>query len=189
MGYPSYGRNVAGRDFRPETLSAVLLRKLVQDAESRIGPVRQAVITIPEPYFDDTRRKAVQDAGKIAGLDVLDILDEPTAAALAYSFQTAAPPHPGPPRKGGGRGAPSSLAGEGRGGGRRRAAHRPRLRPRRRHLRRDAGALLAQKRFQTLAIEGDVRLGGKDWDDKIVDHVAGQFVNSTAPTRAPKPSR
>ena len=111
MGYPSYGRNVAGRDFRPETLSAVLLRKLVQDAESRIGPVRQAVITVPA-YFDDTRRKAVQDAGKIAGLDVLDILDEPTAAALAYSFQTAAP-HPGPPPQGREKGAPPLRGGRG----------------------------------------------------------------------------
>ena len=86
MGYPTYGRAVAGRDFRPETLSAIILRKLVQDAELRIGPVSKAVITVPA-YFDDTRRKATKDAGRIAGLDVLDILDEPTAAALAYSFQ------------------------------------------------------------------------------------------------------
>ena len=86
MGQTSYGRPVAGRDFRPETLSALILRKLVQDAELRIGPVKKAVITVPA-YFDDTRRKATQDAGRIAGLDVLDILDEPTAAALAYSFQ------------------------------------------------------------------------------------------------------
>ena len=86
---PTYGRPVAGREFRPETLSAIILRKLVQDAELRIGPVSKAVITVPA-YFDDTRRKATKDAGRIAGLDVLDILDEPTAAALAYSFQ---PPH------------------------------------------------------------------------------------------------
>ena len=89
MGNPLFGQKVAGRDFRPETLSALILRKLVQDAEHRIGPVRQAVITVPA-YFDDTRRKATKDAGRIAGLEVLDILDEPTAAALAYSFQ---PPH------------------------------------------------------------------------------------------------
>src|SRR5487761_1477692 len=86
MGHPSYGRPVAGRDFRPETLSAIILRKLVQDAELRIGPISRAVITVPA-YFDDTRRKAVKDAGRIAGLEVLDILDEPTAAALAYSLQ------------------------------------------------------------------------------------------------------
>src|SRR5436305_10555823 len=92
IGLPSYGRPVAGREFRPETLSALILRKLVQDAELRLGPVRQAVITVPA-YFDDTRRKATKDAGRIAGLDVLDILDEPTAAALAYSFQPPRGPH------------------------------------------------------------------------------------------------
>ena len=91
MGHPTFGRPVAGREFRPETLSAIILRKLVQDAELRIGPISKAVITVPA-YFDDTRRKATKDAGRIAGLDVLDILDEPTAAALAYSFQ---PPHGG----------------------------------------------------------------------------------------------
>src|ERR1700757_4566346 len=90
MGHPSFGQSIAGRDFRPETLSAIILRKLVQDAERRIGHIGKAVITVPA-YFDDTRRKATKDAGRIAGLDVLDILDEPTAAALAYSFQ----PQPG----------------------------------------------------------------------------------------------
>src|SRR5439155_26874234 len=89
MGHSVYGHPVAGRQFRPETLSAILLRKLVQDAELRIGPVSRAVITVPA-YFDDSRRKATKDAGRIAGLEVLDILDEPTAAALAYSFD---PPH------------------------------------------------------------------------------------------------
>src|SRR5215470_6115428 len=99
MGHPDYGRPVAGREFRPETLSAIILKKLVQDAALRLGPVRQAVITVPA-YFDDTRRKATQDAGRIAGLEVLDILDEPTAAALAYSFQP-------------GRGGPASGSAEG----------------------------------------------------------------------------
>src|SRR6516164_4432176 len=69
MGHASYGRPVAGRDFRPETLSALILRKLVQDAELRIGPVSRAVITVPA-YFDDSRRKATKDAGRIAGLEV-----------------------------------------------------------------------------------------------------------------------
>src|SRR5439155_3617647 len=86
MGQPDFGRLVAGRSFRPETLSAIILRKLVQDAERQLGPIDRAVITVPA-YFDDTRRKATQDAGRIAGLEVLDILDEPTGAALAYSFQ------------------------------------------------------------------------------------------------------
>src|SRR5688572_9350673 len=56
MGHAKYAHPVAGRDFRPETLSAILLRKLVQDAERRIGTIKKAVITVPA-YFDDTRRK------------------------------------------------------------------------------------------------------------------------------------
>src|SRR5271170_80499 len=95
MGLDDYGREVAGRHFRPETLSAIILRKLVQDAELRLGPISKAVITVPA-YFDETRRKATKDAGRIAGLDVLDILDEPTAAALAYSFQPPRPLHGSP---------------------------------------------------------------------------------------------
>src|SRR3954467_12829967 len=65
MGLPDYGRPVAGRSFRPETLSAIILKKLVQDAEQRIGRITNAVITVPA-YFDDTRRKATHDAGRIA---------------------------------------------------------------------------------------------------------------------------
>src|SRR5205085_10708674 len=84
------GHSIDGRDFRPETLAGIILRKLVQDAERRIGPIGKAVITVPA-YFDDTRRKATKGAGRIAGLDVLDILDEPTAAALAYSVSNPQP--------------------------------------------------------------------------------------------------
>src|SRR5271165_1360468 len=91
MGREDFGRPVSGRTFRPETLAAIILRKLVQDAELRIGPVHKAVITVPA-YFDETRRKATHDAARIAGLEVLDILDEPTAAALAFSFR---PSHSG----------------------------------------------------------------------------------------------
>src|SRR5207237_1471085 len=87
MGHPKFAQPVAGREFRPETLSALILRKLVQDAARRIGPVNRAVITVPA-YFDDSRRKATKDAGRIAGLEALDIPDEPTAAALAYSFHS-----------------------------------------------------------------------------------------------------
>jgi molecular chaperone DnaK len=156
MGHSAYGHPVAGRTFRPETLSAILLRKLVQDAEVRIGPVSRAVITVPA-YFDDTRRKATKDAGRIAGLEVLDILDEPSAAALAYSFDA---PQGGPlsPETG--------------------LPKQPRI-----VLVYDLGGgtfdvtlvRLSQRRFESLAIEGDVRLGGKDWDDRIVDFVAGRF--------------
>src|SRR5205085_10437818 len=157
MGHASYGRPVDGRDHRPEALAAIILKKLAQDAELRIGPIGGAVITVPA-YFDDTRRKATKDAGRIAGLEVLDILDEPTAAALAYSFQ--------PPR-----GAhdlvPDVILPD----------------EQRTVLVYDLGGgtfdvtlvRLTQRHFQTLAIEGDVHLGGKDWDDVIVDYVADQF--------------
>src|SRR5262245_12226972 len=69
MGEAAYGRGLTyqggPREFRPETLAAIILRKLVQDAEREIGPVGKAVITVPA-YFDDTRRKATKDAGRIA---------------------------------------------------------------------------------------------------------------------------
>jgi molecular chaperone DnaK len=158
MGHPKYPTPVTGRDFRPETLSAIILKKLVQDAERRIGPVSKAVITVPA-YFDDTRRKATKDAGRIAGLDVLDILDEPTAAALAYSFQA------------GGISGPHLAAGK------------PLPISPQTVLVYDLGGgtfdvslvRLSPRRFETLGIEGDVRLGGKDWDDRIVEFVAQKF--------------
>jgi molecular chaperone DnaK len=75
-----------GDDFGAEALSAIILKRLKEDAEDFLGePVTQAVITVPA-YFDDAQRKATIDAGKIAGLDVLSIINEPTAAALAYGI-------------------------------------------------------------------------------------------------------
>jgi molecular chaperone DnaK len=159
MGYPDYGRTVADRLFRPETLSAVILRKLAQDAEIHVGPVKQCVITVPA-YFDDTRRKATMDAGRIAGLEVIDIIDEPSSAALAYSMQQAAGTGPeglaalAPPAAG-----PRIVLVYDLGGGT-----------------FDVTLVkLAKKRFQVLAIEGDVRLGGKDWDDRLVNWAADRF--------------
>ena len=153
MGNAKFAHPIAGRDIRPETLSAILLKRLVQDAEKRIGPVQQCVITVPA-YYDDTRRKATQDAGRIAGLEVLDIIDEPTAAALAYSFQ---PSH--------GTNPPGFLP------------------QNQTVLVYDLGGgtfdvtlvKLSEKRFESLGVEGDVRLGGQDWDDRIIDFVAAKF--------------
>jgi molecular chaperone DnaK len=147
MGVPDYGRPVAGREFRPETLSAVLLKKLAQDAESQFGTLDGCVITVPA-YFDDTRRKATMDAGRIAGLNVIDILDEPSAAALAYATQ------------GGDAVQPQTVLVYDLGGGT-----------------FDVTLVkLGRKRFQVLAIEGDVRLGGRDWDERLVNWAAEKFV-------------
>ena len=75
-----------GKDYRPEEVSAMILSKLKADAEAKTGEtITEAVITVPA-YFNDAQRKATQDAGKIAGLDVKRIINEPTAAALAYGF-------------------------------------------------------------------------------------------------------
>ncbi|CAN5139798.1 molecular chaperone DnaK [soil metagenome] len=148
MGYPNYG-TVAGRMFRSETLSAIVLKKLVNDAAMQLGVIKRAVITVPA-YFDDTRRKATIDAGKIAGLDVVDILDEPSAAALAYTVQhgNEIPDN-----------APKTVLVYDLGGGT-----------------FDVTLVqLSRKRFRVLGIEGDVRLGGKDWDDRLIDHASAQF--------------
>lgn len=162
MGYPDYGRTVNGRDFRPETLSAIILRKLVNDAELHLGPISKAVITVPA-YFDDTRRKATMDAGRIAGLDVIDILDEPSAAALAYTVQHgAAIPDT----------APKTVLVYDLGGGT-----------------FDVTVVqLSKKRFRVLGIEGDVRLGGKDWDDRLADFAADQFrqIHGSDPREDPQ---
>jgi molecular chaperone DnaK len=168
MGHEKFCQPVAGREFRPETLSAIILRKLVQDAQLRLGVITKAVITVPA-YFDDTRRKATKDAGRIAGLEVIDILDEPTAAALAYSLQSgqfaAATIDEALPQK------EQTVLVYDLGGGT-----------------FDVTLVrLSQRRFECLGIEGDVRLGGKDWDDRIVDHVASKFLaqHGTDPRQDP----
>ena len=81
-----YKKNIEGKDYTPQEISAMILRKLADDASAYLGEkVTSAVITVPA-YFNDSQRQATKDAGKIAGLDVLRIVNEPTAAALAYGL-------------------------------------------------------------------------------------------------------
>jgi molecular chaperone DnaK len=165
IGYPEYNRKINDQTYRPETLSAIILRKLANDAEAQIGPITEAVITVPA-YFDDTRRKATMDAGRIAGLNVIDILDEPSAAALAYTIQTAntgAIPE----------NAPKTVIVYDLGGGT-----------------FDVTLVqLSKKKFRVLGIEGDVRLGGKDWDDRLVGYVAEQFKRPSVRNARSRKSR
>lgn len=136
----------------PEFISALILKKLKQDAEKEIGPIANAVITVPY-YFNDVRRKATQDAGQIAGLNVIDIINEPTAATLAYAWQK-------------GELGRKDLAGQERtilvydlGGGT-----------------FDVTVVrYTPTNFRVLATDGDVMLGGLDWSRRVVDHVAEQF--------------
>lgn len=160
MGTDAYAHSLGGRTYRPEVLSAIILKRLKADAETKLGPVEQAVITVPA-YFDDTRRKATQDAGMIAGLKVLDIINEPTAAALAYAFDAHQ-------RRSAGRLETFAERLSGRdltalvydlGGGT-----------------FDVSLVrMSPQKFETLATDGDVRLGGRDWDERLVDFVAEQF--------------
>jgi len=155
LGFRAYQKKLGGREFPPEVVQAWILNKLRVDAQTRLGPFTKAVITVPA-YFDEVRRKATQDAGYIAGLDVLDIINEPTAAALAFGF------------------------------------HRGRLYPSEtdvvpsRVLVYDLGGgtfdvtimEIGAGEFFTLATDGDVQLGGRDWDQRLVDYVAESFIRT-----------
>jgi molecular chaperone DnaK len=133
-------------------LSALVLKKLLGDAEQRVGPITEAVVTVPA-YFDDTRRKATQDAGEIAGLETTHILNEPTAAALWYGFS----------EQQAGANKDSTVLIYDLGGGTFDATLM--------EIRSD-GQLL------TLGTEGDVMLGGKDWDARLLDYVSSEFMRA-----------
>lgn len=135
------------RDFAPEELSATILRKLADDAERYLGePVTGAVITVPA-YFNDAQRQATRDAGRIAGLEVKRILNEPTAASLAYGLDRA---------------DSQTILVFDLGGGT-----------------FDVSVLeVGDGVFEVKATSGDTQLGGNDFDKKIVDFLAEQFLEA-----------
>ena len=140
--------NIEGDEITPQEISAMILQKLKADAENYLGTtVNQAVITVPA-YFSDSQRQATKDAGKIAGLDVLRIINEPTAAALAYGMDKED--------------ADSKIMVYDLGGGT-----------------FDVSILdIGDGVFEVLATSGNNRLGGDDFDQKIIDYLVAEFKKS-----------
>ena len=146
MGEADFTMEFFSRAYTPQELSAIILRKLKVDAEARLGaPIQDAVITVPA-YFNSAQRGATAEAGTIAGFNVLSIINEPTAAAIAYGIH--------------------------------------RLGTDRRIMVFDLGGgtfdvtimEIRGSSLKTIASDGNAELGGKDWDDRLLNHVAEQFV-------------
>lgn len=130
---------INGKDYTPEEISSMILQKLKNDAEKQLGEkITKAIITVPA-YFNDAQRQATKDAGKIAGLEVERIVNEPTAAALAYGLDKSKEENTIFIADLGGSTTDFSL------------------------LSIDAGV------FEVIATAGDNLLGGDDWDQKIID--------------------
>ncbi|OWW18471.1 molecular chaperone DnaK [Noviherbaspirillum denitrificans] len=141
---------VRGKKFAPPQISAEVLRKMKKTAEDYLGAeVTEAVITVPA-YFNDSQRQATKDAGRIAGLDVKRIINEPTAAALAFGLDKA---HKGDRKVavydlGGGTFDISII---------------------------EIADVESEKQFEVLSTNGDTFLGGEDFDQRLIDHVIGEF--------------
>ena len=148
----------SGTPYRPEEISALLLKRLKEDAEMMLGePVEQAVITVPA-YFDDVRRKATQDAGRLAGLEVLRIVNEPTAAALAYGLDQASEDGEGAADIG------TVLVYDLCGGT------------------FDVTVMRVEDAdYTVIATDGDRNLGGFDWDGALMNYLNGAFVAAGGP--------
>jgi len=155
MGQKVFSKPINGEQLPPQVISSIILRSLKADAERQLDqPLKQAVITVPA-YFDERRRQATVDAGRMAGLDVLDIINEPTAAAVAFGHQFGF--------------LDGNLA----------TASGDTMRV----LVYDLGGgtfdvtilEILGNSFKAIATDGDVLLGGKDWDQALVDLAAERF--------------
>ncbi|MBR6050212.1 MAG: molecular chaperone DnaK [Clostridia bacterium] len=140
-----YKVDIDGKKYTPQEISAMILQKLKADAEAYLGStVSQAVITVPA-YFTDSQRQATKDAGKIAGLEVLRIINEPTAAALAYGVDKES--------------SEQKIMVFDLGGGT-----------------FDVSILeISDGVFEVLATNGNTRLGGDDFDQRVIDWIADTF--------------